>query len=108
LFIDFSKDSLKSVLLHDGSILSSVSLAHAADIKEVYESMKLLLEKIQCEKYNWNVRGDLKIIAVLLGLQLGCTKFCCFLCEWDNMDRKYHYIHKQWPKRELLISGEKM
>jgi hypothetical protein len=69
--------------------------------------MKLLLEKIQYEKYNCNFCGDLNVIALLLGLQLGYTKFCCFLCEWDNGDRKYHYIEKQWPERESLIPGNK-
>jgi hypothetical protein len=59
-------------------------------MKESYETMKLLLEKIQYEKYNWNV--------LLLGLQLGYTEFCCLLCEWDGRDRKHHYIQKQWPK----------
>ena len=43
--------------------------------------MKLVLEKTQYEKYNWNFCGDLKVTALLLGLQLGYTKFCCFLCE---------------------------
>jgi len=62
-------------------INSQVPLSHAANMKGSYENMKLLLEKIQYEKYNWNICGDLKVIALLLGLQLGYTKFCCFLCE---------------------------
>jgi hypothetical protein len=36
--------------------------------------MKLILEKIQYEKYTWNICGDLKVIALVLGLQLGYTK----------------------------------
>jgi hypothetical protein len=63
-------------------------------MKESYENMKLLLEKIQDEKCNWKILGDLKVIALFLGLQLGYTKFCCFLCEWDSRDRKLH-IQKQ-------------
>jgi hypothetical protein len=43
----------------------------------------------------------------LLGLQLGYTQFCCFLSEWDSRDRKYHYIQKQWPKRQSLVPGQK-
>jgi len=50
-------------------------------MKESYKHMKLVLEKTQYEKYNWNFCGDLKVTALLLGLQLGYTKFCCFLCE---------------------------
>ena len=76
-------------------------------MKESYENMKLLLEKIQYGKYNWNICGNLKVIALLLGLQLGYTMFCCFLCEWDSWDRKHRYIQKQWPKRASLIPGQK-
>jgi hypothetical protein len=45
-------------------------------MKESYENMEPLLEKIQHEKYIWNICGDLKFIAALLGFQLGCTKLC--------------------------------
>jgi hypothetical protein len=48
--------------------------------------------------------GELKAIAALLGLQLDYRKFCCFLCGWD---RKYRYIHKQWPERESLMRIQK-
>ena len=42
LFIDSSKVSLKVVLLHNGNRFPSVSLAHAAKMKESYERMKPL------------------------------------------------------------------
>jgi len=42
-----------------------------------------------------------------MGLQLGYTKFCCFLCEWEIRDKKYHYIKKEWPKRESLTPVQK-
>jgi len=88
LFIDSSKVSLKAVLLHNGNIFPSAPLAHAANMKEYYENMKLLLEKIQYEKHNWNICGDLKLTALLLGLQFGYTTVCCFLCEWDSYGQK--------------------
>ena len=69
--------------------------------------MAWVLEKIQYKKYNWNICGDLKINALLLGMQLGYTKFCCFLCEWDSRDGKSHYVQKLWPKRESFNVGEK-
>jgi hypothetical protein len=47
------------------------------------------------------------VIALLLGLHLGYSKYCCFLCEWDSKDRKNHYIQKQWPKRDSLIPGKR-
>ena len=69
--------------------------------------MKILLEKIQYDKYCWIICCDLKVIALLMGLQLGYNKFCCFLCEWDSRDKKKHYIKKEWPKHESLMPGQK-
>jgi hypothetical protein len=65
--------------------------------------MELFLEKIKYEKYNWNICGDLKVTALLLGY----SKVCCFLCQWDSRNRKQPYIQKQWPKRESYIPGQK-
>ena len=45
-----SKVSLKVVLLHNGNRLPSVPLAHAANGKESYEGMKLLLGKIKYDE----------------------------------------------------------
>ena len=47
------------------------------------------------------------MIALLMALQLGYTKFCCFLCEWDSRDKKHHYIKKEWPKSESITPGQK-
>jgi hypothetical protein len=44
-------------------------------------------------------------VALLLGMQLGYTKYCCFLCEWDSRDKKNHYVNELWPKRTSLTSG---
>ena len=44
---------------------------------------------------------------MLLGMQLGYTKYCCFLCEWDSRDKKNHYVDKLWPKRTSLTPEEK-
>ncbi|UYV65551.1 hypothetical protein LAZ67_3004671 [Cordylochernes scorpioides] len=80
LFIDSSKISMKAVLLHNGNKFPSVPIAHASNMKETYENMKLLLKKIEYERYGWKICSDLKVVALLRGLQLGYTKFCCFLC----------------------------
>jgi hypothetical protein len=66
-FIDSSKVILKAVLLHNGYKYPSLLLAHIVNMKESRENKKLLLEKIHYEKYKWNICGDLKVIALLLG-----------------------------------------
>jgi len=51
LFTDVSKVGLKSVLVHNRIKFPSVSLAHASSMKESYENMEPLLEKIQHKKH---------------------------------------------------------
>ena len=107
LFIDSSKVSLKVILIHHGNRFPSVPLAHAANMKESYESTKLLLGKIKYDEFKLKWCADLKVVALLLGMQLGYTKYCCFLCEWDSRNKKNHYVNKLWPKRTSLTPGEK-
>jgi len=76
-------------------------------MKESYEGMKLLLVKIKYDEFKCKLCGDLKVVALLLGMQLRYTKYCCFLCQWDSRDKKNHYVNKLWPKRTSLTPGEK-
>jgi len=78
LFIDSSKESLKAVLLHNGNKIPSVPIAHGVNVKETYETMKDLLQLIKYEEYKWKICCDLKVVAMLRGMQGGYTKYCCF------------------------------
>ncbi|GBM53875.1 hypothetical protein AVEN_46981-1 [Araneus ventricosus] len=60
----------------------------AVRMKETYETLKHMLSSIEYSKHSWHICADLKVIAVLVGLQAGYTKFFCFLCQWDSKDRK--------------------
>lgn len=105
LFIDSSKLSLKAVLLHQGNDKPSIPLVHAVNMKETYESMALLLKLINYNQHQWKICSDLKVVAMLTGLQQGYTKFMCFLCKWDSRARKEHYVRKDWPKRDSFTVG---
>jgi hypothetical protein len=105
LFIDSSKASLKAVLLHNGNQKPSVPVAHAAGLKETYESMETLLKLIRFADHQWNLCSDLKVVALLLGLQLGYTKYMCFMCLWNSRDDANHYRQKQWPDRDESVPG---
>ncbi|GFV20682.1 uncharacterized protein TNCV_777271 [Trichonephila clavipes] len=90
LFIDSSKRSLKAVLLHNGNRYASVPVGHSVHLKECYENIEFILNKLSYSDYKWTICGDLKVISMLLGQQSGYTKFPCFLCKWDSRDRKQH------------------
>jgi hypothetical protein len=102
LFIDSSKLSLKTVLHHNGNTLLSIPVDHSVHNKESYENIKILMKAINYDKFKW--RGDLKVTALLLGLQQRFTKYCCFICEWDSRARSLRYSRKDWPARKSLQS----
>jgi len=108
LFIDSSKLSLKAFPHHNGNILPSSPVGHSVHNKESYENMKILMEAINYGKFKWQICGDLKVIALLLGLQQRLTKYCCFICEWDSTARSLPYSRKDWPARKSLETGIKM
>ena len=70
-------------------------------MKETYVNMKVLLNSINNNEHKWKICGGLIVIAILLEMQLGYTKYCCFLCMWDRRDRSSHYIKEDWPARNL-------
>lgn len=106
LFIDGSKSSLKAVLLHNGNELPSIPIAHSVTMKENHDSMKMFLDAVNYEKYQWQICADLKVIAILLGMQAGYTKFMCLFCLWDSRADELHYSTKNWPKRNSFVPGK--
>ena len=105
LFVDSLNRSLKAVLLHNGSKYPSLLLAHSVVHKETYECVKLLLNMLKYDKYGWDVIGDFKMIAFLMGLQGGFTKHPCYMCLWDSRDTQRHYSGHLWPTREGFTVG---
>ena len=99
LFIDSSSKSLKAVLLHNTNKFSSIPLAHSVQMKENYENVKMLLSALRYDQYNWEVIGNFKMVAFLMGLQQGFTKFPCYLCLWDSRNTNFHYNKRNWPPR---------
>ena len=101
-FIDSSVKSLKGVLLHKGNLLPSVPVAYSVHLKESYKNLKLMLEKNKYPEHLWCVCGDFKVLTILLDQQSGCTKFPCFLCEWDSRARSQYCNIKNGLKDQTL------
>lgn len=72
-------------------MLATVSVAHSVYLKESYDNLKFVLQKIKCIEHKWLICGDLKIIFMLLGQQQGYTKFPCYICEWDSRACDKHW-----------------
>ena len=105
LFIDSGKTSLKAVLLHNDNIKPSIPVGYSILRKEIYHTMKILLDLREYPKYNWKIYSDLKVVSLLLELQLGYTKYVCFLCLWNSWQDSSHYAVKVWPPRQSSQIG---
>ena len=46
----------------------------------MFTTMSNILVKVDYKKYQWEVHCAFNVIAVLLGLQTGYTKYSCFSC----------------------------
>ena len=75
-------------------------------MKEDYNTISLVLEKVKYHEHHWVICVDLKMEIFLLGQQSGYTKFPCFLCLWDSRDRSLdkkilakQRKHGRWEKQ---------
>ena len=106
LFIDSSKTSLKAVLLYNGNIKPSIPVGYSIFGKETYDTMKIPLNILEYPKYTWKICSDLKVVSLLLRLQLGYTKYMCFLCLWNSREDSSHYAVKVWPTQQSPQIGK--
>jgi hypothetical protein len=67
--------------------------------------MKVMMEVINYYEFKRQIYGDLKVIALLLGLQQGFQKYCCFIFQLDSRARSLHYSRKDWSARKSLEPG---
>lgn len=68
--------------------------------------MAQLLKCFKYEQHKRKICADLKVVGILLGLQGGYTRYCCFLCMWDSRARGQHYVKKKWGERVNFKQGE--
>lgn len=105
LFIDSNSKSLKSALLHNDNAFMPIPIAYSTQLKENYDSMEIILNRVNYNEYQWDVIGDLKVTALIMGLQLGNVKNPCFLCVWLPHAKLNHY-KSSWEERTVDNLGE--
>ena len=71
-------------------------------MKEEYDNVKKLLKKVNYNEFKWDICGDFKMLAFLLGFQGGYTKHSCVLCLWDSRADHEHYQKVECPSRDDL------
>lgn len=106
LFIDSSTESLKGALVHIGNQHPTVPIIYGRYNKEDYDTMKLALQLINYNLYNWKICVDLKMVAILMGVKKCYSKHQCFLCIWEGRKTEHHYTDFQWAQREGYTVGE--
>lgn len=75
---DIYESKLKAVLLHNGNILPSIPVGHAVQMKETYDNKKELFRCVNYDQHQWQLCGELKVVALFLDLQIGYTKHYFF------------------------------
>lgn len=96
-FINSSYSSLKAVLLHNRNMYPFL-LAHFVQLKEEYNSIKILLDTLKYEKYGLEVIGNLKMMTFLMFLKGSFTKFPCYPCLWDSRNTVAGYHKRDCPQ----------
>lgn len=81
-------------MLHDGSQFAFVFMAQSITLKEKYEVLKYLLEKVSCNQYEQFICVDPKMVNFLLGKQSKFTKQPCLLST-QQLTYYYHYLTLQ-------------
>lgn len=64
-FIDLSETSLKTVLLNNGNINSSIPLGYAASMNETYDNIMQLSRCIDYNHHKCQVCKGLKVVALV-------------------------------------------
>ena len=66
LFIDSSKRSLKCGLLHNDNRHASLPIGHSTTLKEDYNNIKTVLQKLDYDSHQWLICVDLKMVIFFL------------------------------------------
>ena len=95
-----SASSLAAARFKDSGAMKAVPLA-IAQVSESYESLRIILELIHVDSVLFKVAADLRVCALLLGLQSAAS---CHPCIWCNI-HKDKYFHASQEDVELRTFG---
>jgi len=93
-------------LLHNGNPFAPIPIANSTTLKEEYDNIKMVLQRICYDEPQWSICVDLKMVNFLLGQQSGYTNHPCLMSLWDSRAKQQHWIKKCWFTRNTLKVGE--
>ena len=103
-FHQLLKKKLESCIAAQENIKPFIPKAHSVYLKESYERRSPSGSySVQCLHMEHLLR--LKVVGILMGMQGGFTKYCCFLCLWNSLATKEHYIRRDCPERKSCLTG---
>ena len=65
-------------------IFLQVVILAAADVKENYENVKILFNRVGLNSIKMQLSIDLKMANIVLGLQSHSATYCCYICDAKN------------------------
>ena len=86
----FEKKLVQCVLLHNGNTYASLPIGHSMKLKENYNNVKTVLQKLDYDSNQWLICVGLKMVNFLFGQQSGSTEYLCFICLRKSRAREYH------------------
>lgn len=109
-FLDTSISGLVACLIYNKNNQkdnkSIVPLLFSTSLSESYEDIKIVLEILNYDIFNWKFIADLKVLNCVAGLNGSYCKFCCIFCLWNSRYKSanqeetliYHY-HSNYESR---------
>jgi len=68
--------------------------------------MKIVLEAFQNYIDQKNICGGLKVTGILIGLQGGFTKCCCYSFPCESRSTAEHYIKRDWEPGKTQVPAK--
>jgi len=83
VFIDSSVKSHRVILLHNANTFASIPIGHSVYLKENYNDLAMILEKVNYQEHQWMVSGYFKILANRNVIQ-NIPAYACGIVEQEN------------------------
>jgi hypothetical protein len=61
-------------------------------MKEIFENLNQLLNKLEYNKNGWHICGELKVVTLLIDLQLGYKNYCCLAYVNGTAEQRLYII----------------